>query len=493
MGSGALSLPRALMAAVLAAAALVSVLAGVFAYRFEKGVVEIAPPVVWFEDPGYGGVEVELYRHKTYAVVRVSLREAGLRLLERSGVALDLTNPDIARGYFTELVWIGCFYSYTSDGVGIYVTGNPSLNGYSGCLLAYRDRVYPLNTTVSFLMKTDDGGSPIDGIRGVVFLNSANRYYYMAGIKNNGTGWFFGIYKYTGATRREPGGPVPPTLYDVRIPARVTGVWFVISLQLLARPDGSLHIRAWLYNMTGGGRLVASIEAVDARPIQGLDTFGLGVYQIRNRPSAVFRMVGWSSSLEVLIVRGLAYCCDVYVYDSAGRLVGWSHVDETGVARVFLENSALADAMVRVVCDGYEYSVHSSVLLGGDVYELYLRFEGPILDVYSSLSAPFVGKLVIMGAYCTRPIYFIELTLTNQTHVAREARIYWVSGGLVIDPSETEPLLFKPAPGARAGRVLMTAETYVLATCTLYLELHYNYSSASVYGALEALVELSSG
>ncbi|MFZ8782822.1 MAG: hypothetical protein ACO2OR_02400 [Desulfurococcaceae archaeon] len=190
--------------------------------------------------------------------MNISAGNLGARVVSRTGLVYDLTQGrDYVLQYF-EKYGSGRRHYYTSDGSGVQVTGNPSGGLYGGCTLRYR---YPpgvlANVSFATLMKTDNPDSPVDGIRGVSLWNSTTRYYYLAGIKNNATGWFFGIYKYAGSAIDEPGGPVLPALRDTRITGRVAGIWFSISITQTVYPNGTLIVRAWLYNATGGGRLVA--------------------------------------------------------------------------------------------------------------------------------------------------------------------------------------------------------------------------------------------
>ena len=280
---------RAFIAVVVLLLVISISYATIYTQRWSYFTVNISQPHVWFEDPQYPNVVVELSNYKTSAIVNISARNMGVRLVNRTGLVYDLTQGyDYVSQYFQEYGQ-GCDFYYTSDGSGIVVTGNPSGGLYGGCTLRYK---YPpgviANISFTALMKTDDTGSPIDGIRGVSLWNSTTGYYYLAGIKNNATGWFFGIYRYNGTTIREPGGPVLPALRDTIITGRITGVWFSISLAQVVYPNRTLVLRAWLYNVTGGGRLVAYVEAVDYYPIYA-DNFGLTVYQIRNQPSAVFK------------------------------------------------------------------------------------------------------------------------------------------------------------------------------------------------------------
>jgi hypothetical protein len=113
------------------------VYASVFTYRWVSGYANISPPVVWFEDPKTPNVSVSLYNYKTSAVVDVYARNAGLRLVNRSGVVGDLRNSTYVNQYF-ELYGKGCNLQVTSDGSGIYVYGNPSGGLYGGCTLRYR-------------------------------------------------------------------------------------------------------------------------------------------------------------------------------------------------------------------------------------------------------------------------------------------------------------------------------------------------------------------
>jgi hypothetical protein len=307
-----------------------------------------------------------------------------------------------------------------------------------------------------------------------------------------GPGGFFGIYKYTGRAIREPGGPVIPALRDTRITGRVTGIWFSISITQTIYPNGTLIVRAWLYNVTGGGRLVAYVEAVDRSPIYA-DNFGLTVYQIRNQPSAVFQIIGFTTQIYTIIVRGLTYCCYVYIYDSAGNLLGSGHVNEAGVAEIMLTNPSVGNATISVSCNGYTYNYTQHVLLGGDVYELYYWFEGPVLAVYTDiLNTSFTGWLRVHSVSCSGSIYYIKVWLVNQTSTSTRVNITQVDGYLLVHPEETSLLVFTPGSTGWAGNVTLRAELYYRARCTLQVSFYFNYTSAAV-GELRATLYIKGG
>ncbi|MEM4570289.1 MAG: hypothetical protein QXE66_03165, partial [Desulfurococcaceae archaeon] len=295
-------------AVALASALLIAYIATatIFVYRGMDSYVNVEKPVVWFEDPLYPNVYVALYDYKTRANVEVYANNVGSRLLNRTGYWFDLRNESVVYEYF-EPWGSGCSYEVTPDGTSIRVVGNPGGGLYGGCTLRYKHRVEVVNLTATFTMKTDNT-SPDDGIRGAVLVNSTTGYYYMAGLKNNKTGWFFGVYKYTGTTIKEPGGPVLPALWDVLIMDQVPGVWFTITVSYTVYPNGTVAVSARLYNATGGGYLVSSFTVMDPNPIPGLDTFGVAAYQIRGRSSAVFQVVGFTKDTYVVALRGLTYC-----------------------------------------------------------------------------------------------------------------------------------------------------------------------------------------
>jgi len=469
------------------------VYSALFTQRYAYFTVNIDYPQVWFEDPRYPNVTVELYNYKTRALVNISARNLGARLVSRTGLVYDLTQGgDYVLQYFEEY-GLGCTFEYTSDGSGVKVAGNPSGGLYSGCTLRYK---YPpgvvANISFTVLMKTDDTGSPIDGIRGVSLWNSTTGYYYLAGIKNNATGWFFGIYRYNGTTIKEPGGPALPALRDTIITGTITGIWFSISLTQVVYPNGTLVLRAWLYNVTGGGGLVAYVETVDYYPIYA-DNFGLTVYQIRNRPSAVFQIIGFTTETRVLIVKGLPYCCYVYVYDSAGNLLGSGHVNETGIVEIQLANPSVSNATISASCNEYTYNYTQSILLGGDVYELYFWFEGPVLMVYTNiLNMSFTGWFRVHSASCNGSIYYIGVWLVNQTSTSTRANITQVDTSLLIYPEETSLLVFTPQPTGWAGNVTVRVEFYYNTYCTLQSSFYYNYTSATI-GELKATINIKSG
>jgi hypothetical protein len=454
----------------------------VFTRRHGAFNVAISPPVVWFEDPRHPDVDVFLHNVKTVAEVYVYARSMGVRLVDRTGLLYNLAlGGDYVLQHFEEY-GRGCCFHYASDGSGVVASGNPYGGLYGGCTLRYK---YPprvaTNISIVALMKTDDPGSPVDGIRGISLWNSTTGHYYLAGIKNNVTGWFFGIYKYNGTTIREPGAWVLPALRDVMLAGAITGMWFSISIMQIAYPNGTYVIRAWLYNVTGGGGLVAYIEAVDYRPIIA-DNFGLTVYQIRNRPSAVFQITGFAVT-STITMRGLPHGCWIYVYDSAGNKIGEGRMSEAGSTEIELSSPVAVNATLRAVCGDYEYNTTIGILLGGDTYEIYFWLEGPILMIYTSiLNANFTGWLSVLSANCNGSIYSIDFWLVNATTSSTRARVVQVDSYLLIYPSETSILVFTPSPTGWVGNISARAELFYNTMCTLNIVFYYNYTIVAIGG-----------
>jgi hypothetical protein len=469
------------------------VYASVFTYRWVSGYANISPPAVWFEDPKTPNVSVSLYNYKTGAVVNVYARNTGLRLVNRSGIVGDLRNSTYVNRYFT-LIGRNCNSQVLSNGTGLYVQGNPSGGLYYGCTLGYR---YPPGafTNISFiaLIKTTDTGSAY-GIRGISLWNSTTSYYYLAGIKNNKTGWFFGIYKYAGSTIKELGGPSLPALRDVPI-ANATNYWFAISFTAIRNPDGSVTLKAWLYNISAGGRLVAYVEVTDKTSPIYPGNFGLTVYQIANKPSAIFQIFGFTTSIYVIIVRGLVYCCNIYVYNSTGNVIGYGHANKSGVATLTLTNPATVNSTVKVVCNGTSYTIPLSVLLGGDIYEVFWWFQGTILMVYTNMLNYRLSEwLKVLNVSCTGSIYRIELWLRNATTGSSSIAIMQSGGNIVVYPDSTSVLVSTPLQNGWLANISMRAELYMNSFCTIYTNLYYSYSpNLLTYGALDAKINVRGG
>lgn len=439
----------------------------------------VHPPIVWFEDPFYPGVLALLYNYKTRAEVYVNTTITGLRILNRTGHVYDLRDSNTVYTYFEE--WgRGCSYYITPDGARIEVTGNPTGGLYGGCVLRYRYPLDVVNLTAAFTMKTDDTGARY-GIRGVVLANATNGYYYMIGLKNNRTGWFFGVYKYNGTTITEPGGPSLPALLDTGVLGYVPGMWFNVIASYIVYPNGTIAIRAWLYNVTAGGTLVSSISVIDPVPIPRPNTFGVSVYQIINQPSAVFQMVAFTRHYNLVITRGLRYCCHVYVYDSGGMVVGNAHVNETGIAEVVLSTSIVLNGTIKVICGEHSWNIQARLLIGGDVYEIYFAFEGPILRVYTNTTNAFTGWLVLSNYTCIGSIYIFQVGLANQTYTTREnITLLSYNETPVVTSPETERIVFAPLVTGWVGNVTARSELYYNATCTLTMRFHYNFTVAAI-------------
>jgi hypothetical protein len=77
--------------------------ATIYTQRWSYFTVNISQPHVWFEDPQYPNVVVELSNYKTSAIVNISARNMGLRLVNRTGLVYDLTQgSDYVSQYFQE-------------------------------------------------------------------------------------------------------------------------------------------------------------------------------------------------------------------------------------------------------------------------------------------------------------------------------------------------------------------------------------------------------
>jgi len=77
--------------ALIALSTLGVIYATTYTYRWGDFTLDISAPRVWFEDPQYPNVYVELYNYKTKALVNITAGNIGARLLNRSGVAVGLT------------------------------------------------------------------------------------------------------------------------------------------------------------------------------------------------------------------------------------------------------------------------------------------------------------------------------------------------------------------------------------------------------------------
>lgn len=458
----------------------------VYSYRYLSSGVEIKKPTVWFEDPGVPGVYVELYSDKTRALVEVDYFETRLALINRSGFSFDLRVESVVYENFVPYAETGCNYYVGPDGVEIIVTGNPAGGLYRGCGLRYRDTVKARDYSVVFVMKTSDT-TPVDGIRGVIFMETATGYYYVAGVKNNATGWFFGIYEYRGRTIREPGGPVLPVIVDRAIPS-VRDRWVSVSFSLTYL-DGAVYMRAWIFDYTTGS-LISYVEKTVINPIR-VDSFGIGVYQIRGRPSAVFQMIGFTTEYRVVIIRGLKHCCYVYIYDSSGNLVGETHVPEDNVAVITLRNSAVVDGTIRAVCNDKEYVFDADVILGGDVYELRLVFRGVVLEIHTSTNLEFNGFLSLSNVSCIGDIHCVEIALANLTKVSYlNITIVGYNGEAVVLQPYTEELLFKRREHTLVGYIIVEIETYLQSYCEINLQFNFQYGKG-IYGSLVATLRFS--
>jgi hypothetical protein len=234
------------------------------------------------------------------------------------------------------------------------------------------------------------------------------------------------------------------------------------------------------------------LERVDSSPIYA-DNFGLTVYQIRNRPSAVFQIIGFTTETRVLIVKGLPYCCYVYIYDSSGGLIGSGHVNESGIVEIPLVNPSVINVTISVSCNGYTYNYTQSILLGGDVFEVYFWFEGPVLMVYTDiLDMNFTGWLRLYNASCNGSIYSIKVWLVNQTATSSSINITQVDSNLLVYPDETSLIILTPRSTGWAGNVTLRAELYYNTYCTLYTYFYYNYSIGA-FSWLDATINIKRG
>jgi hypothetical protein len=280
----------------------------------------------------------------------------------------------------------------------------------------------------------------------------------------------------------------------VRI-ASVSGYWFAISFTAIRNPDGSVTLKAWLYNISAGGRLVTYVEVTDRTSPIYPDNFGLTVFQIRQQPSAIFQILGFTTSIYVIIVRGLVYCCSVYVYDSAGNVIGYGHANESGFAVITLTNPSALNSTVNIVCNGASYTIPLNILLGGDMYEIFWWFEGTILMVYTNmLNYKLSGWLKVLSVSCTGSIYRVELWLRNATTSSSRIIVMQSGGNIVVYPDSTNVLVLTPSQTGWLANISMRTELYINSFCTIYTNFYYSYSpNLSTYGALDAKINIVGG
>ncbi|MEM4532349.1 MAG: hypothetical protein QXU89_01675 [Desulfurococcaceae archaeon] len=456
-----------------------------FSYKYGFLKTYVSQPIIWLEDYGNPNTIVQLYNLNTLAYITVNVLSPRMRILERLGYSFDLRNQSIVNDYFTPITTQGCEYYVSPDGTGIIVTGNPAGGLYRGCGLRYVNSIVTKNYSATFIMKTSDT-TPVDGIRGLIIIETSSGYYYLVGIKNNSTGWFFGIYEYRGGAIREPGGPVLPSIADIRIET-VVDKWVIISFNMVYL-DETVYLKAWLYNYSTG-LLITSIEKQVSNPLN-IDSFGIGVYQIRGRPSAVFQMIGFTTHY-VVTVRGLKYCCHVYIYDTAGQLVGENHVYENGSAIIELRNSALINASVKVICQDREYYVMFDVVLGGDVYEIYMFFEGTVLEIHKNSDSTIRGLISLLNITCDGCIQSIEIILSNTTYTSRvNVEIKGYNGNIIILHSETEELIFNTTSDSKIGYISLRIVSYIYTNCTLSFLFKYYYNIGAT-GGLKVIVNFT--
>lgn len=448
-----------LLVVLLGATAL---LATVHAYRPASVTANIYPPPVWFEDPGTPGVSVSLYDSKTRAYVAVSVEPSTrLTLVERSGNIVDLRNETALWENFERYFTQGGRITVDSIGTKIEVTGNPSGGIYGGITLAYKQTF----TNVSYiavyatLYTTDSNSPPLYGIRGFTLINDSTRYYYMGGFKNNGS-WYYELATYKGSTMKEPGGPALPPLNGSPSPA-ITGRWQRICLE--ANYTSSL-IKA---SFNGTAMALSSTDRDFLYP----DKMGLTVYQIKNKPSAYFRLYGITTSAYATF-RNLPQGSLVEVYDQRDNLVGSAPANSSGIAVVRLSPAIAENASVKVSYNSEVFWFSFDTVMGGDVYEFGQAAESVVvLSIYSSSTRPFTTWLEAASATCSGGGR-VEVNLLNRTYTSGQAIV--VEGG-AIAVRATEKLWVEPGPGWLAN-VTVKADLPAGSSCTIQVLQNYNIS-----------------
>ncbi|MEM1936428.1 MAG: hypothetical protein QXD14_06905, partial [Sulfolobales archaeon] len=407
-------MPRALLpATVLIILVSTLALAGVFSYRCAQGLVDVATPVIWFEDPEVPNVRVRLNSWKTTAEVEV-YSTARIERAHRSAVYFDTfdENP-FTTGKITATT---CTWSYDAGARAVSISvgrRGPADWGYS-CIAtvnldvsAYASegrRVY-----VAFLTWRSSFGAIIRLYDAAYYVDTSARRLYEVGFRVDLRIGRIGDYLYSSIR------------YYYRwtwteLATSYLGTSLTLEYDYLSNIGALVDFSEWVVEHWNVTRLSYASPAEGQRFYP--DRVGFGFWIDSTTTGTVYYdnlVVSVDGAPWLVNVTGLPSGWVAVLKNSANEEVGRA-VSVVGVAAIpvwaprvdlrvrpgFRDGLVFPNATIEVYDIGGNLVARErfDYVVGGDVYRLSYSYSGPILHVFSSTSM-FWAKLVTTRASCS--------------------------------------------------------------------------------------------
>ncbi len=493
-----------LLAALLVLAVLGVVYATAFAHRYIVGTVNTAPPVVYYADPGTPGVNVTLYNQGTWAIVNASVPPPTIQLVRRNAIFNDTFDTDpIASG---RLQAITCTWTWNSSLGAIQISAGSrgsSSYGYECILVANLDvssyvasgrTLYiaflawrsGFNTTFPWLTITIRTDS--------VYINTSNGRFYTIGfqssLQTNRTGdSLSSSINYWGGSSWSS------------IASQYIGTSLTLEYDYMSYVASSINFTSWFayqWNQTilasgtipSGSRITPNRVGigywVSTTSVSGTVYFDNFVVTVDAPPwfvNVTGLFPGWYAVLKNstggLVANATAGVDGVAALNVAPRLV------DLQVNPNYRDGFIFPNGVIEVYDDKGRLvaSTGSSLIIGGDVYELSLPSLG-VLRVDSTLiNQPFQSKLTLTSLSGCSDTY-LELYIVNTTNTYSTPII--IEWGIIVS-QETSVIYMTPGTNNIAGyiearRIYMPSGS----TCNLTVWLQYTYSNWATQGSLRA-------
>ncbi|MEM1927627.1 MAG: hypothetical protein QXS85_02685 [Acidilobaceae archaeon] len=485
---------RALTAIFALAVVTATVWGGVFAYRWGHGVAQIAPPVVWLEDPRTPGVTVVLYDNRTSADVSVNAQYR-LERVHRSAVFFDVfdDNP-ITAGRVTSFT---CTWSWDSTRGALSIAAGsrgPSGWDYECMALANVDisayasegrRVY----VAALAMRTSY--TPYPGYTGFPRIRADGVY-----VDTTTTGRFYRIgYNSTLLTARTGDSLSSTILYGTTVLSHVRlGTRMTLEHEYLAQVVALVDFRAWRaehWNVT-----LLSSASIGAGQRFYPNRVGVGYWISTSLFTGTFYFDNMVVTIDkppwFVNITGLPDGWRARIVPRQGGAVVFEAVSSGGIASIpvwapqldltRVTYSAGTDyglvfrnARIEIFDDrgGLVYSALFDYVVGGDVYRF--GFAGDFLHVYSNLAHAFTSRLRAAHVYCTDPRVYATISLVSWDGRKAPSDIVIANGGLQRET--TGDLYISPPPSWTgswlAVKLYLTAIAPPTASCTVRLDMDW--------------------
>ncbi|MEM4551008.1 MAG: hypothetical protein QXG82_06195 [Sulfolobales archaeon] len=447
-------MPRKILPAVVAAILVPALaLAGIFSYRYARGLVDVASPAVWFEDPNVPNVRVRLDNWKTSAEVEV-YSTARIERARRSAVYFDTfdENP-FTTGKITATT---CTWRYDAGARAVSISvgqRGPAEWGYSCIATVNLDvsayaregrRIY-----VAFLTWR----SSFRDIRRLYdvayYVDTLARRLYEVGFRVDLRSARTGDYLYSSIYYYYRGTWTALATSDL-------GISLTLEYDYLSNVGALVDFSEWVVEHWNVTRLSYASPAAGQRFYP--DRVGFGFWIDSTTTGTVYYdnlVVSVDGAPWLVNVTGLPSGWVAVLKNSANEEVGRA-VSEDGVAaipvwapRVDLQvRPGFRDGLVFPSATIEVYDIRGNLVaqerfdyvVGGDVYRLRYSYSGPILHVFSSTSM-FWAKLVTTRASCS-PRVNASLGLESWDGRATDTNVTIENGVLVV--SKTSSIYVEP-------------------------------------------------